>query len=172
MLYRVALKYMVIYKFSNNRVKIKCRLILDRDLLLSMQKSGQQGDLNFDRLNKEVVNGLETFGDADPMKPAFARAPFPNTVPVSDPVTLNHDVDEVPIDRETAPTYVNQTIVINLTDVDDPNSPHHRGGFNNITFDTSTLDKPALFSALLGEKLPKSLNPIVIEGFGSDYVCT
>jgi len=135
-----------------------------------MQKNGK-GELKFDQLNKNVVNGLEKVGvgDVDPMNPNFAHAPFPTTDGLLDPVVLKY-TDNVYYGSEKAPNYVNQTILINVADVDDPKSFYHRGGFNNRTYDTSTLDKPALFSALLGEKLPESLYPVMIEGFGSDYV--
>jgi len=134
-----------------------------------MQNEGQT-ELNFELLKKDRVNGLEKFGNEDPMVPIFAHAPFPTTVRSLDPVHSTN-TDFVPIGQEAAPNYVNQTIIISVPDVEDPSSPHHRAGFDNITFDTTTLDKPALFSRLLGEKLPKSVNPIVIEGFGADYVC-
>lgn len=133
------------------------------------EKNGQS-ELNFALLNKvkqPVLHDLASF--VDPMKPTFAQAPFPTTVGLSNPVVVEYN-NTGSISGEKAPSYVNQTFIINVTNVDDPNSPNHRGSFNKTTFDTSTLDKPALFKALLGENLPKSLNPIVINGFGSDYV--
>lgn len=66
---------------------------------------------------------------------------------------------------------MNQTIRIFIPSVDAPGNKI-KPGFNNITFSTAPLDKPALLKVMSGEVLPASLNPIKINGFGENYVGT
>lgn len=149
---------------SNSHLEFKF-CFLDRELLLEMKKSGR-GEL----LNRVQEQQLTPAVD-QLMTPKFTYAPFPTTVPLPN-ATIHIQYDSArPIGNARAPNYVNQTILINVENQDDLRFPNYRGGFNNITYDTSTLDKPALFKSLLGEELPISVNPIKINGFGSDYVC-
>jgi len=129
-----------------------------------MKKSGR-GEL------LSTVHGQQLIPVVDELTtPKFSYAPFPTTVPFPNATVLLQYNSSRPIGGAEAPNYVNQTILINVANQDDPRFPNHRGGFNNITYNTETLDKPALFKALLNEELPLSLNPIKLNGFGSDYV--
>jgi len=139
----------------------------DYHCLLEMKKGGR-GEEDFDSFQMPIQNNSYSAA-VDLIKPKFAYAPFPTTSALATLVRVPYNSAR-PIGNATAPNYVNQTILINVANPDDPNFPNHRGGFNNVTYTTSALDKPALFKALLGETLPKSLNPIKINGFGSDYV--
>lgn len=115
------------------------------------------------------VNGFETYSHDPVHVPFVTSPPYPNTTKVLEPVRLDLQECCTPISGEVAPDWVNQTIILDIPDIDLPENTF-KPGINNISYDTHTLDRPALVKLLRGEALPKSLNPIEINGFGHDYV--